>query len=75
MYFLFFVSCFIVSVVPSINIPDFSSDSTFLAMPSIYSFEMNKANPFPGLTSPLSFILSIANQADFVSNLGKTSLC
>ena len=61
--------------MPSINIPGLSSDSTLLSVPSIYSFEMNKANPFLSVTSPLSLVLSIANQVDFVPNLGKTSLC
>ena len=41
-YLLFFISCFTVSVAPSINRPNFSSDFTTLITSSISSFEIKK---------------------------------
>ena len=52
----FYIPCFTVSVTPSINRPDFSSDSTILIISPISSFEMNKMNPFPALTAPAPLI-------------------
>ena len=42
----FFISCFTVSVAPSVNKPDFSSSYKILIISSISSFEINKVNPF-----------------------------
>ena len=73
--FLLFYFIFSVLVAPSINRPDFYSDSTILIISSISSFEMNKVNLFPGLTAPAPLIfLSIFSNRDDVANLGKTSL-
>ena len=52
----FFISWFTVSVAPSINSLDFSSASTVFIISFISSFEMNKVNPFPALSVPLSLI-------------------
>ena len=52
----FFISCFTVSFAPSINKPDFSSDSTILVISFISSFEMNKVNIFIGLKIPFPLI-------------------
>ena len=71
-----FIFCFTVSVAPSNNRPDFSSDSTNLIISFICSFEMNKVNSFPALTVPRPLIflsnLSGANEIALVTNLGKT---
>ena len=48
---LIFISCFTISVAPSIYRPDLSSDSTVLITSSLSSFELNKVNPFPALTA------------------------
>ena len=72
------MSCFIDSVVPSINRPDFSSGSLILIILFKSSFEINKVNPFPALTvpSPLIFLSNLSNTKEFalVANLGKTFL-
>ena len=47
-----FISCFSVSIAISIIRPDFSSDLTILIISSLSSFEMNKENLFPALTTP-----------------------
>ena len=52
----FFISCFTVSFAPSINKPDFSSDSTILVISFISSFEMNKVNILIGLKMPFPLI-------------------
>ena len=51
----FFVSCFTISVAPSINRPESSGHFTILIISSISSYEMNNVNPFPALTAPFSF--------------------
>ena len=43
----FFVSCFTVSVTPSINTPESSNDFMVLIISFISSLEINKVNPFP----------------------------
>ena len=74
----FFISCFTVSVAPSINRLDFFNDSTILIISSLSSFEMNQVNPFPSLTAPfpLIFLLNLSNTEEVasVTNLRKTSL-
>ena len=44
--FCFYISCFTVSVTPSVNRLGFSSNFTILIISFITSFEMNKMNPF-----------------------------
>ena len=50
-----FISCFTVSVTPSINTPESSSDLMILIISFISSFEMNKVNHFPALAAPIFF--------------------
>ena len=47
---------FTISVAPSINTFDFSSDFMILIISFISLFEMNKVNPFPTLTAPFPLI-------------------
>ena len=54
----FYILCFTVSVAPSINKPESCSDFTILIMSPICSFEMNKVNFFPALTSPCPLIFT-----------------
>ena len=48
----FFISCFTVSVTPSIDIPKSSNDFITFKISFIFSFEISKLNPFPTLTVP-----------------------
>ena len=48
----FFISCFIVSALLSINRPEFSSDFMIQIISSTSSFEMNKVNPSHALMDP-----------------------
>ena len=74
----FFISSFTVSVTPSINTPESSNDFTILIISFISSFEINKANPFPALTTsfPLIYLsnLFIALEVELFTNPGKLSL-
>ena len=73
----FFISCFTVSVKPSVNKPESSRDLIILIISFISSFEMNKKNLFPDLTAPPSLILlsNLPNIDEFlVANLDKISL-
>ena len=74
----FFVSCFNVSVTPSINTPESSNDFMVLIISFISSLEINKVNPFPALTAhfPLIFLsnLFIAFEIKLLTNPGKLSL-
>ena len=58
----FFISCFTVSVTPSIDAPKASNDVMILRISSMPSFEINKVNPFPALTAPfpLIFLLNLS---------------
>ena len=80
-----FISCF--TVTPSVNTPESSSDFMML-ISFTSSFEMNKVNPFPALTTsaplvtiapfPLILLsnLFIAFEAAFeATNLGKLFFC
>ena len=72
----FFISCFIVSVIPSIN--TFESSNYFMILKIFrYSFKINKVNPFPALaaTLPLIFLSNffIAFEAKLLTNPGKLS--
>ena len=64
----FFISCFTIWVVPSIIIPESSSNFTILIIWSISSFEMNKVNPFPALAASclLIFLLNLSNTEEVV---------
>ena len=53
---LVFISCFTVSVIPSINTFKFSSYFMVLIISFIPSFEVNKPNPFPPLTPSFPLI-------------------
>ena len=52
-----FISCFPVSVTPSINTTKSSNDFISLIILFISSFEVNKVNYFPALTAPFLLIL------------------
>ena len=75
---VFFISSFTVSVIPSINAPEFSNDFMILIISFIPLFEMNKVNPFPDLQAPVPlFVLSslfIAFEVKLVANPGKLFL-
>ena len=75
---LFFISCFAVTVIPSINTPESSNKFISLIISFTSSFETNKANPFPALTAlfPLIFLsnLFIAFEVKWTTNPGKSSL-
>ena len=73
----FFISCFTVSIISSIN--TFKSSSDFMILITFkYSFEINQVSPFPALAAffPLIFIsdLFIAFEARLLTNPGKLSL-
>ena len=75
---VFFISCFTASVTPSINTPKSFSDFMILIISFIFSFEVNKVNPFPALTGPIPpiFLLNlfIAFEDTLLTNPGKSSL-
>ena len=74
----FFISCFTVSVTPSIKTPESSNDFMILTISFISLFEINKINRFPTLTAtfPLIFLsnLFIAFEVKLLTNPGKLSL-
>ena len=74
----FFISCFTVSVTPSINTHKSSNDFMVLIISFKSSLETNNANPFPALTAPflLIFLLNlfIAFEVKLLTNQGKLSL-
>ena len=74
----FFISCLTVPVVPSINRPDFSSNSAILIISSTSLFEINRLSHFPALATPRPLIsllnLSNSDEVALVGNLAKTSL-
>ena len=53
----FYVSCFTASVTPSINTPESFKDFMILMISSLFSFEMNKVNLLPALTTLFPLIL------------------
>ena len=55
----FFIPCFTVSVIPTINAPE--SFNNFIILSFLSSFEIKKVNLFPALTVPFPLI--------FLSNL------
>ena len=73
-----FISCWTVSVIPSINTFEFFDDFMILIISLISSFEINKVNIFLALTAtfPLIFLsnLFIAFEAKLLTNPGKLSL-
>ena len=76
--YCFFISCFTVSVNPSINTSKSSNDFMILIISFISSFKINKVNPFPALTAPFPLIfltnLSIAFEVKLLTNPRKLSL-
>ena len=74
---LFFILYFTVSVTPLINTPESPNDFMILIISFIFSFEINKINPFPALTAPFPLIffkLFIAFEIKLLTNPGKLSL-
>ena len=74
----FLTSCFTASVSPSIITPKSSNDFMILIMSFIFSFKVNKVNPFPALRGPfpLIFLLILFTpfESKFLTNPGKLSL-
>ena len=74
----YFISCFTISVALSNNRSESSRELTILIKSSISSFEMNKVNLLPPLTTPCSFIvlltLSNKDNVTLFANLSKTFL-
>ena len=74
----FFISCFTVSVNPSINTPESSNDLMVLIISFTSSFQINKSNPFSALTTPFPLIflsnLFIAFEVKLITNPSKLSL-
>ena len=74
----FFISCFTVSVTPSINTPESSNDIITLIKSYISSFEISKINPFPALAAhfPLNLLsnLFISFEVKLLTNPCKLSL-
>ena len=48
----FLISCFTVSLSPSINTTESSNGFIIFIISFIFSFEISKVNPFPALTAP-----------------------
>ena len=69
---------FTVSVTPSIDTSESSNDFMTLTLSFIYSFEINKVNPFPALTARFTLIflwnLIIAFEFKLLVNPVKLSL-
>ena len=74
----FFIVCFTVSVIPSIDTPKFSNDFMILIKSFTSSFEIKEVNPFSALTTSFSLIflssLPIAFEVKLLTNPGKLSL-
>ena len=74
----FFISCFTVSVILSINTFESSNYFIVLIISFISSFEIDKVNSFSVLTAPFPLIflwgLSITFEVKLFTNLGKLSL-
>ena len=51
-----FISCFTVSVTPSVNTPEASNDFMILIKSFKCSFEINKVKPLPAFTASFSLI-------------------
>ena len=75
---VFFISCFTISVTPSINTPKSSNDFIILIISFISSLKTNKVNPFPALIVPFPLIflsnLFIAFEVKLLTNTAKLSL-
>ena len=76
--FLVFIASFNVSVAPSLNKRESSSNFTIMITSSISSFEINNVNLFPVLTASYPRIfdskLFTTDDVAFVANLGIWSL-
>ena len=74
----FFISCFTISVTPTINIPESFNDFMIIIISFISSFEKNKVNSFPTVTAPFPLILLsnlfIVFDFELLTNPGKLSL-
>ena len=74
----FLISCFTVSVIPSINTPESPNNFITFITPFISSFEINKVNPFLALTAPfpLTFPSNLFTtfEVKFLTNPDKLSL-
>ena len=75
-FFFFFISCFIVSVIPSTNTSKSSNDIMILIILFISSFKINKVNPALAAPFPLIFLsnLFIAFEVKLLTNPGELSL-
>ena len=75
---VFFISCFTVSVTPSINTLVSCIDFMIFIISFISAFKINKVNPFSVLTPPFPLIflsnLFIAFEVKMLNNSGKLSL-
>ena len=74
----FFISCFTVSVILSINTFESSNYFMVLIISFISSFEIDKVNSFSVLTAPFPLIflwdLFITSEVKLFTNLGELSL-
>ena len=74
----FLISCFTVSVTPSIDTLESSNEFIILIISFISLFGVNKVHPFPALTAPfpLTFLsnLFITFEVKFLTNPGKLFL-
>ena len=52
----FFILCFTISVIPSINTFEYSNDFIILIISFISSWEVNKIHSFPAVKTPSSII-------------------
>ena len=73
----FFMSCFTVSVIPSINTPEYFNYFMIWLISFISSFEIKKLNTSPALTAPFPLILLsnlfVAFEVNWFTNRGKFS--
>ena len=65
----FCISCFTVSVIPSINTFESSNDFMVLMISFISSFEINKVNHFPALTAPFPLVFFSSSFITFEAKL------
>ena len=74
-HLLFLISCFTISVIPSIDTFESSNDFMILIKSFISSFEINKVNLFPGFIAPFTLIffsiLFIAFETKLLTNPDK----
>ena len=77
-HLLFFITCFTISVTPSINTPESSIDFMILIISFTYIFEIYIVNLFPALATPFHLFLFsdlfLAFEVKLFTNPGKLSL-